>query len=110
MIELDEVSEILIYNHPVDMRKSFNGLVELTKNKLEENPQSKKIFVFRGKSKHIVKLLIWDRTGYVIVAKKLEVGSFKIYSEQEKKLINKGQLLQFLDGLTLGIKQKKCYK
>lgn len=110
MLELNETSEILIYTRPVDMRKSFNGLIELTKNKLEENPQSKKIFVFRGKSKRIVKLLIWDRTGYMIVAKKLEVGSFKIYMEEEKKPINKGQLLQFFDGLTLGIKQKKCYK
>lgn len=97
---------ILVYRDAVDMRKSFNGLIALTRNVLHEDPLSDKLFVFYGKSGKVIKVLYWDRTGFVIYAKKLEVGKFKIYSENLKTPIKIGQLLQILDGIPLGIKQK----
>ena len=110
MLEINEKTEILVYKYPVDMRKSFTGLTSLTKNILNEDPESGRLFVFIGKSKRIVKILKWDRTGYEIYAKKLESSNFKIFTENEKTSINKGKLLQFLDGIPLGIKRKICYK
>ncbi len=39
------------------MRKSFNGLVSLTRNVQMEDPQSVKLFVFYGKSGNVLKVL-----------------------------------------------------
>ncbi len=105
MFKYEMEERILVYKHPVDMRKSFNGLVSLTRNVLKESPTDKVLFVFIGKDRKIVKILKWDRTGFVIYAKKLEIGRFKIFADEEKILINKRKLLQFLDGLPIGIKR-----
>lgn len=106
MLNINDNTEILVYKHPVDMRKSFRGLIGLTRNVLNEDPQSGMLFVFIGKSRRILKILSWDRTGFVIYAKKLEGNNFKIFVDEEKTSINKVKLLQFLDGLPIGIKRK----
>jgi transposase len=105
MFKYKTEDKILVYKHPVDMRKSFNGLVSLTRNVLKESPTNGALFVFIGKDRKIVKILKWDRTGFVIYAKKLEIGRFKIFVDEEKTLINKRKLFHFLDGLPIGIKR-----
>jgi len=69
MLGIKDSTEILVYKNPVDMRKSFTGLISLTRNVLKEEPQGEKLFVFYGKSKKILKVLYWDRTSFVIHAK-----------------------------------------
>ena len=105
MLKLTGKEEILIYKEAVDMRKSFNGLVAITRNILKEDPLSDKLFVFYGKSGNVLKVLKWDRTGFIIFAKKLEVGRFRIYVENLKEPIKMRQLLQILDGIPLGIRK-----
>ena len=44
-----DVSRILAYRQPVDMRKSFDGLVGLVKNTLVEDPLSGTLYVFTNR-------------------------------------------------------------
>lgn len=61
---------------PVDMRKQFNGLWALTREKLEEDPKSGALFVFTNKDRDRLKILYWDGTGMWVLAKRLEKGRF----------------------------------
>ena len=93
---------VLAYGRSVDMRKSFNGLIALTRDTLRENPVSGDIYVFVNRSETMMKCLIWDRTGFVLVAKRLERGKFKIPGGEEKRLLKESVLRLIFDGIPLG--------
>ena len=61
---------------PVDMRKSFNGLCAIVKNELERDPLSGAVYLFSNKRRTLVKIIYWDGTGFWVLAKKLERGTF----------------------------------
>ena len=76
---------ILAYNDPVDMRKSFHGLVALVQGVLGEDPLSGCWYVFFNRRGNYVKLVTWDRTGYCLFAKQLEQGRFHLPSVMRNK-------------------------
>lgn len=102
MLKLQAEQKIFAYREPVDMRKSFDGLISVIRNLVKENPLSGAVFVFRNKRGNYLKLLIWDRTGYVLYAKRLERGKFKMNFREEKQILNQEQLSFLLDGIALG--------
>jgi transposase len=65
-----------LYGRPTDMRKSFDGLYALTRQELEQDPVSGRLFVFINRRATQMKVLYWDRTGFCIWAKRLEQGRF----------------------------------
>lgn len=105
MLQVLSAQRILAWRHPVDMRKSFDGLIAITSHVLKENPLSGTIFVFHNKKRNYIKLLIWDRTGYVLYAKRLERGKFKLFLTDDKQVLNQQQLSFLLDGIPVG---KRC--
>jgi len=60
------------------MRKGFNGLGGLATNKLGRNPLSGDIFIFVNRPRTMIKILIWDQTGFAIYHKRLEQGPFEM--------------------------------
>jgi transposase len=62
------VRRILAYREPVDLRKSFQGLVGLVKSVREEDPLSGSLFVFVNRRGNYLKLVSWDRSGWCLVA------------------------------------------
>lgn len=101
---------------PTDMRKSFDGLAALAKNKLKEDPTSGELFVFTNKKRNYIKLLYFDRTGYCLWAKRLEAGQYHIAfdsvaSNTQKKPIDLTQLRFLLEGIVeKDFKRRKRYK
>lgn len=93
---------ILAYRDPVDMRKSFDGLIGVVQSLLREDPLSPTLFVFINRRGNFLKLLTWDRTGYVLFAKRLEHGRFQLPSNDEKQLLTEQVLKLILDGIVLG--------
>lgn len=67
---------VFVHGRPVDMRKSFIGLVALTKRALRQDPLSGDLFVFVNRRGDYLKALYWDRSGFCIWAKRLERGRF----------------------------------
>ncbi len=65
-----------IYGRPVNMRKSFDGLIALTRNALCQDPLSGRLFVFMNRRGTQIKVLYWDRSGFCLWAKRLEQGQF----------------------------------
>ena len=65
-----------VYGRPVDMRKSYDGLYALTRQELDQDPLSGRLFVFINRRATQIKVLYWDRTGFCVWAKRLEQGRF----------------------------------
>jgi transposase len=97
-----EPRKILAYREPVDMRKSFNGLVALVQGLLQEDPLSGCMYVFFNRRGNYLKLVAWDRTGYCLFAKRLERGRFHLPSEAPKQTLSEQALKLILDGIALG--------
>ena len=68
---------VLMATRPVDFRKGMDGLAALARESLGSDPYSGVIYVFRAKRADRVKLLLWDGTGLMLVAKRLEKSSFR---------------------------------
>jgi transposase len=91
---------IWLYAKPTDMRKSYDGLIILVKRYLAEDPLSGQLFVFFNRKRNRVKVLYFDRSGYCIWMKRLEVGHFHFNAQQgEKQTLNCTQLKLILEGM-----------
>ncbi|MBL8298454.1 MAG: IS66 family insertion sequence element accessory protein TnpB [Rhodanobacteraceae bacterium] len=60
-----------VYGRPCGMRKSFDGLYALTKNELQQDPISGRLFVFVNRRGTQMKVLYFDRSGFCIWSKRL---------------------------------------
>jgi transposase len=66
MLTIPHNTRILLCTSPVDMRKSFNGLIGIVRNQLHDDPLTGHLFVFLNKSNTLVKILYWDGDGFAI--------------------------------------------
>ena len=91
---------VYLYGTPCDMRKSFNGLVALTKNAMQLDPLSGHLFVFVNRRGNYLKALYWDRSGFCIWAKRLEQGNFiSNWSRVREQEMDYTQLKLLLEGI-----------
>ena len=91
-----------------DMRKQINGLSQIAQASLPESPLSGAYFVFCGKTRHVIKILYWDATGFCLWQKRLEADSFpwpgpdEILSE-----VTRTQLKALLRGINIFAQHKR---
>lgn len=93
---------ILAYREPVDMRKSFDGLVGIVQSVLGEDPLSGTVFVFFNRRGNYLKLVTWDRTGFCLFAKRLEQGRFRLPTGEVTQELSEKAFRLILDGIVLG--------
>jgi transposase len=68
---------VYLCREPVDMRKSIDGLPLLVQEAMELNPFDEAVFVFCNRLRDKVKILAWERNGFVLWYKRLERERFK---------------------------------
>lgn len=94
---------IFVAVEPADLRKGFDSLCGMVRQTLKRDPLSGHLFVFANKSRQRIKILFWDRTGFVLWHKRLETGLFQFPSAEETTLeVEPAQLTMLLDGIALG--------
>ena len=71
------VNEVYLYREPVDMRKQMNGLAVLVEMGMEKNPMDGSLFVFCNKTRDKIKILVWEKNGFIVFYKRLEKERFK---------------------------------
>jgi transposase len=68
---------IFLATNPVDMRRQIDGLAALVSDVLSQDPFTGHVFVFRGRRADRVKVLVWDKNGFVLYYKRLEKSRFR---------------------------------
>ncbi len=104
---------IFLAAQPVDMRKSFDTLSFLVKQELAAEPLSGDAFLFIGKRKNRLKILVWEESGYWLFSKRLEVGTFSLppLSSEKKLFLTPAQFQLLLEGVVvLASRQLKRYR
>jgi len=116
MLTLPPSVKIYVAAQPVDARKSFDGLAGLVEAEFGAGltAMSGHLFVFLNRRAHVAQILFWDRSGFCIVKKRLEAGTFRLVRTAEGAAthveINSGELTLMLEGLELdGAKRRKRY-
>ena len=87
---------------PQDMRRSIDGLSRLVKPLFSQDALSGHVFVFVGKRRDKVKLLVFDRSGFWLLYKRLEKGVFTDPSALAQRGLSMGELTAWLDGIDIG--------
>lgn len=76
MFGLSPATRIYIGLEAVDMRKGFEGLYGLVRDRLGQDPLSGHLFLFCNRNHTRLKALVWDGSGLWVCAKRLEKGRF----------------------------------
>lgn len=79
---------IYAYTEPISMAYQFDGLRDLVKRKLKREPDSGELFLFHNRAHTYIKILTFNKGGWVIIAKKLERGQFEVDAITRKMSIN----------------------
>jgi transposase len=103
MLTLPPGVRVFVATARVDGRKGIDGLSVLVRSQFAEDPLSGTMFVFFSRRSDRVRVLYWDRDGYVLVTKRLERGTYRLPwpAEQGRVVIEAAELLLVLEGIEL---------
>jgi transposase len=93
-----------------DLRKSFEGLFGLVRDKLLCSPLSGHVFLFCNRQRNRLKLIFFDGSGLWICAKRLEEGRFtwpQAGDAQGKVVLTHEELTLLLSGIDLTQTKRK---
>lgn len=80
LLERDGI-KLFVYREPIDMRAGFERLHGLCVRHMEAKMSEGNAYVFFGKNRSRLKLLVYDGSGLVLVAKRIERKSFMSHTE-----------------------------
>jgi transposase len=76
MIQITPQMRILVAVEPVDLRKGIDGLAALCREKLQADPFSGCLFLFRSRRATAIRALVYDGQGFWMAHKRLSKGRF----------------------------------
>lgn len=105
MLSLPPTVRVFFAIDPVDLRKGFDGLANIARSLLDEDPLSGHLFVFVNRRRNRAKILFWDRSGWCIYYKRLERGCFHPPARRKladmKAELEAADLMLILEGIDL---------
>ncbi len=105
MLSLPPSVRIFVACDPVDLRRGFDGLAGAVRSIIREDPHSGHIFAFLNRRRDRAKLLVWERSGFWLLYKRLERGCFRLpwetLAEQRHVELEATDLALMLEGIDL---------
>jgi transposase len=95
---------VFLATEPVDLRRGHDGLCALVRTMYGRDPYDGTVFAFVGRRGDRIKLLYWDRGGFVLVYKRLEQGRFRlprVAADASSVTLDAASLAMLLDGVDL---------
>ncbi|MCB9352727.1 MAG: IS66 family insertion sequence element accessory protein TnpB [Lewinellaceae bacterium] len=113
MMGFTSAQRYYLSREPADMRKSFDGLSGLVRQGMGRDPLSGEVFIFLNRRRTMIKILVWDRSGFVVWSKRLERGTFELPRNTQAGAsvpLRWEELVMILEGVSLGsIQRRKRY-
>ncbi len=103
-LDREQAARIWLAVEATDMRCGFDRLAERVKTVIGEDPLSGHLFVFRSRRADRLKILLWDRDGFVLWYKRLESGVFKLPRVEAGRYspeLRASELAMMLDGIDM---------
>ena len=98
--DITVAKEIYIACGYTDMRKSIDGLAKLVQQQYRMDPFKSALFLFCGKRRDRIKVLLWEQDGFGLLYKRLENGAFQWPKTQDDlKPITWQQFRWLMEGL-----------
>lgn len=94
MFSIDR-SAIYLYQKPIHINKSFEGLSTLVQDSFPGQLLTGRCFIFLNRYHNKMKILYWDSDGFVIFYKRLEKGSFYVSADGKSELSRREFLMLF---------------
>lgn len=103
MLTLPPGVRVFVATGRVDGRKGIDGLSTLVRSQFMEDPLSGSMYVFFSRRADRVRVLYFDRDGYVLITKRLEKGTYRLpwRAEEGRVVIEAAELLLVLEGIEL---------
>lgn len=92
---------IWVYRKPIDFRKQINGLVQTVVDEMKRSPGDGAVYVFRNQQRDKIKVLMWDRNGFVLGYKRLERGKFDFSIESDEVRLSWVEFWDLISGMPL---------
>jgi len=109
-----QAARIWLSAEATDMRCGFDRLAERVRVVIGQDPLGGHLFVFRSRRGDRLKILLWDRDGFVLWYKRLESGVFKLprMSTGSRSIEIRGsELAMILDGIDVSkLKRVRRYE
>ena len=85
-----------------DMRKSINGLAAIIQQQYQLDLFGSSAFLFCGRRRNRIKILLWDCDGFLLMYKRLEDGIFNWpRNQQEVRNLSREQFIWLMQGLSV---------
>ena len=112
MLTITPRTKILLVTGATDMRKQFDSLAAIVSGELERDPYAGHLYVFCNRIRNRLKLLWWDRSGFWVLARRLEKGTFNWPSSPERTIdMTPEELALIIGGIDLrGAKRRRWYE
>jgi transposase len=103
-LDRSQATRIWLAVEATDMRCGFDRLAERVRAVLGQDPLSDSLFLFRSRRGDRLKVLAWDRDGFVLWYKRLESGVFKlprVEAGTRSVELRASELAMILDGIDM---------
>jgi len=84
LIQITPQMRVLLAVEPVDFRRGIDGLAQLCRSSLKEDPFTGTVFVFRSRQHKSIKLLVYDGQGFWLFQKRLSQGRFRYWPSPQE--------------------------
>ncbi len=104
MLSVAPGAKVYLGTEPVDLRRGHDGLTALVRARFNMDPHAGHLFVFVGRRGDRIKILFWDRGGFVLYYKRLARGRFrmpKIPDGADRVVLDATELAMLLGGFHL---------
>ncbi len=105
MMQITPQHRLFVQVIPIDFRKGLDSLIGFCRGKLQQDPFSGTIFVFRNHKGTSIKLLIYDGTGFWLMQKRFSQGKLRYWPKSTDEPICATTLVLILNQGQPGIMQ-----